>query len=347
MPRNQLEGMLVKELGEQWEAKVGRFEFTPFASASIGQVHLAEHAGREIAMKIQYPGVASSIDADLATLKALFRYTSIFPRESFIDALVANIRSELIAECDYVVEAEKQERFRELLANDSRFAVPKVIRELSTKRILSTEMMQGMSIDEVSEKADQAVRDRVGSAIMDLTLREIFLYRYMQTDPNPSNFLYDPKTDRVVLLDFGAARDYSHSFIDLYFQIVRAGARRDRETCLRASREIGFLSGEENRLMTNTHVDSIMIVAEPFAHPGLFDFGSQTMTNRIYKAIPIMLRNRLRPPPPEIYSLHRKLSGAYLMAMKLRSRIDCNLIFSAIENQYVPFIPKTETPNSL
>lgn len=162
---------------------------------------------------------------------------------------------------------------------------------------------------------------------MDVTLREIFEWRFMQTDPNPGNFFFNPITKRLNLLDFGAAREFSPEFVKKYLDTVWGAANDDPQLILKATTDLGFLSGDESPAMVEAHIDSILIVGEPFANEGFFDFGNQKMTERIYKLMPVMLKNRLKAPPPEVYSLHRKLSGAYLMNMKLKSKINGRKIF--------------------
>jgi len=145
MPNSQLNSVLVEELGKDWQDKFQKFEMKPIAAASIGQVHRAvTKDGIDVAVKVQYPGVAKSIDSDLNNLKRIFNYTNILPRTMFIDDLVRNIRIELKEETDYEKEAEKQMKFKELLKDYKDYYVPSVIKELSTKRILTTEWVNGV-----------------------------------------------------------------------------------------------------------------------------------------------------------------------------------------------------------
>lgn len=85
--------------------------------------------------------------------------------------------------------------------------------------------------------------------------------------------------------------------------------------------------------MKNSHIESILITGEPLRYEGKYDFGSQEITSRIYKTIPLMLKNRLKPPPEEVYSLHRKLSGSYLACIRLKARVDCSKIWKEISFQ--------------
>lgn len=310
MPKKQLHWMLEKELGKKWREFFLEFNEIPFAAASIGQVHLAKtKEGNEVAVKVQYPGVMESIESDLNNLKTIMIYTNIFPKTMFLDQLIQNTKIELIEECNYLLEAKKQETYKNFVADLKGVHVPGIIKELSTNRILTSEYVKGTSLDFVALNYSQEKRNSIGERIMLLTLEELFKYKFMQTDPNPANFFYDIGTDLLYLLDFGAARSYPDHFINNYIKIVYGAVVTDREMIMEASREIGFLTGEENKAMKLAHEESIITVGEPFAFNGDFDFGNQTMTQRIYKLMPIMFRNRLKAPPSEVYSLHRKLSG--------------------------------------
>lgn len=310
MPARQLHYMLEKELGPSWRERFDNFNEIPFAAASIGQVHHAKiKNGKEVAVKVQYPGVMESIDSDLNNLKSLMVYTNIFPKTMFLDQLIQNTKIELLEECDYIAEANKQETFKNFLAGAKGFNVPEIIKDFTTSRILTSEFVNGASLDYVALNYSQKLRNSIGERIMLLTLQELFKYKFMQTDPNPANFFYDSEKDVIHLLDFGAARSFSQEFIDNYIQIIYGASVKNRDLVMRISKDIGFLTGEENKAMKQAHEESIITVGEPFSYEGDYDFGNQSMTQKIYKLMPVMFKNRLKAPPPEIYSLHRKLSG--------------------------------------
>ncbi|KAJ2489544.1 hypothetical protein IWW37_003890 [Coemansia sp. RSA 2050] len=341
VPLPQLERSIARELGPQWRDGFETFSDTPFAAASIGQVHearlgpqLRERYGFEkVAVKVQYPGVASSIDSDLDNLQSLLLMSKLLPRGMYLDNTIRVARKELHWECDYKREAESMERFGEHLANDPVFVVPRLVSELSSSMVLTAEHMEGAALKEAVNYS-QETRDYIGTSVMRLCLQELFEFGFMQTDPNWANFLYNRDTRKIALLDFGASRAYDKHFLDKYLLTLKAGMDGDREACRYWSTELGFLTGYEADVMTRAHVDSVLELGKPFRAPGMYDFGDQDVSHNVRSAIPVMLRHRLTPPPDETYSLHRKLSGAFLLCIKLGARVPCQGLFKSITTAY-------------
>ncbi|XP_022093105.1 atypical kinase COQ8B, mitochondrial-like [Acanthaster planci] len=334
MPAWQMERVLKQELGENWRSKVASFEDRPFAAASIGQVHAATmHDGREVAMKIQYPGVAQGIDSDINNLMAILKVWNVLPEGLYVENAVDVARKELAWEVDYTREAEWYRSFKHILRDDPIFIVPEVMSELSTKQILTTELMEGMSLDK-AEGLDQDTRNHICMNILRLCLKELFEWHCMQTDPNWSNFLYNQRTKKVALIDFGASRNFSKSFVDDYIKVIKGASSGSREDVLEYSKRLGFLTGYESKVMEKAHVDAVMILGEPFMSEEPFDFATQDTTRRIQSILPVMLNHRLAPPPEESYSLHRKMSGAFLLCTKLGAKIRCKELFDVVYSRY-------------
>lgn len=332
MPASQRNKVLADNLGENWRDLFTSFDEVPMAAASIGQVHGAvlKETGMRVAVKIQYPGVAGSIDSDLNNLSLLLTATKLLPKGLYLDKTIANARIELAWECDYVREAEAAKRFRELLADEQNiFVVPEIIDVASGPQVLTMERMEGVGVTKV-QNFTQEQKDWIGTQILRLCLREITEFRFMQTDPNWTNFLFNAKTNKLELLDFGASRDYPAKFIEPYIKVLQAASRNNRDACRELSVELGYLTGHESKAMLDAHVDSMLTLAEPFrdSSPEVYDFQDQTITDRVRALIPVMLRERLAPPPEETYSLHRKLSGAFLLCARLGSRIRCKDLFA-------------------
>lgn len=294
MPKSQLNQVLNAELGPDWSSNLHSFDYEPLAAASIGQVHRAVMKdGLQVAMKIQYPGVADSIDSDIENVKLLLNYTNLIPEGLYLDRAIKVAKEELSRECDYKLEAENQTRFRDLLAGSEGFYVPIVRDDILSKRVLTTELVHGIPIDKVA-LLDQETRNYIGKKLLELTLRELFEFRFMQTDPNWGNFLYNEATKTINLIDFGAARDFPKSFVDDYLRMVLACANGDNDGVIEMSKRLGFLTGMESDVMLDAHVQAGFIVGLPFSKPGPYDFRSTNITQSISHLGATMLKHRDR-----------------------------------------------------
>ncbi|KAL4572195.1 hypothetical protein LXL04_018964 [Taraxacum kok-saghyz] len=336
MPKSQLNQVLESELGPNWSSKLKSFDYEPLAAASIGQVHKAvTKDGLQVAMKIQYPGVADSIESDIDNVKLLLDYTNLIPENLYLDRAMKVAKEELSRECDYELESCNQKTFRRLLSNVQGFYVPLVVDELSSKKVLATELVHGIPIDKVA-LLDQETRNYVGKKLLELTLMELFVFRFMQTDPNWSNFLYNEGTRSINLIDFGAARNYPKRFVDDYLRMVVACANCEREGVIEMSQRLGFLTGKETEIMLEAHIQAAFVVGLPFGavHHGGYDFRANNITQSLSNIGGTMLRHRLTPPPDEVYSLHRKLAGAFLACIKIGAVVPCRDLLLQIYQTY-------------
>uniref|UniRef100_A0A5S6QL02 Helicase ATP-binding domain-containing protein n=1 Tax=Trichuris muris TaxID=70415 RepID=A0A5S6QL02_TRIMR len=135
----------------------------------------------------------------------------------------------------------------------------------------------------------------------------------------------------VVLLDFGAYRSFPSRFVDQYFSVINSAAEGDRKSILKYSRDVGFLTVYESKVMEEAHTNAVMILGEAFGSDRVFDFSTQDTTKRINRLIPVMLEHRLRPPTDEVYSFHRKMAGAFLLCAKMKAMVNCFELFANIK----------------
>ncbi|SOV75535.1 ABC1 family, putative [Plasmodium sp. gorilla clade G3] len=336
MPKNQLIQVLKKEIGYDYEKKFDYFNYEPFASASIGQVHEAiinNKKKKKVAVKIQYPGVYESIDSDIKNLLFINQYTNLILKNLYIENLCNVIQKELKCECDYINEAKYYALFKNIFKNSKYFYVPSIYPEYITKHILVTSYVNGITLDEVSQKLPQPIRDSIGQRILYLCLHELFVFKVMNTDPNLGNFLYDVEKDKLCLIDFGATRSYKNEFVDQYLRLVKASIEENESKIYHYSFMLNFFNGQENQEMKTSHIKSVILVGEPFK-TDIYDFGHRDIAKQIYNLIPKIIYNRLVPPRSEIYTLHRKLSGCYLICMKLKAKVRAAQIFNSIYQNY-------------
>ncbi|ORZ38394.1 ABC1 family-domain-containing protein [Catenaria anguillulae PL171] len=332
MPRRQMRQVMAGELGQDWVSKFQEFDPVPFAAASIGQVHRAKlHDGRVVAVKVQYPGVADSIDSDLAHLKSIGVMAGFLPKGLFLENSMAVARRELLWETDYIREAHWMQRFGEKLKDHPVVDVPEPIMDLTTSKVLTMTFVPGSPLGTVADM-DKATRNFVAEEILKLTLVELLDLGFMQTDPNWSNFLFDPETRRIKLLDFGSAREFDWGFLARYANVLEAAAKQDEAGVMKWSEELGFLTGYETDVMKQAHLQAVLTLGAPFTIP-MYDFAqARQVTKQVRDLIPTMLEHRLTPPPDETYSLHRKVSGVFLLCARLGATLPCReLLWSSLE----------------
>lgn len=332
MPVSQVRRALGRAYGKGWEARFREFDFEPLAAASIGQVHRAVTSdGRVVALKIQYPGVARSIDSDVNNLAGLLRMTRILPVEVDISEIVNEAKRQLRQEADYLREAEHLKRYRILVADEPFVLVPRVHDDLTTKRVLAMERAEGRPIEDLrSPDYPQSLRDRAGEQLQRLMFRELFEFAFMQTDPNFANYLFDPDPGRLVLLDFGSAREFSPEFVERYRRISRAMITRDHEEIRRAAVAIGYLGGNESPERAKALTDLILLVGEPLRHQGRYDFGRSRLAARARDAgfNLVVRKGFMRAPPPETIFLHRKMAGTFMLCARIDARVDTRALIA-------------------
>jgi predicted unusual protein kinase regulating ubiquinone biosynthesis (AarF/ABC1/UbiB family) len=325
MTRAQLHGVLGREYGKGWQARFRRFDETPVAAASIGQVHRAIAAdGRDLALKIQYPGVARSIGSDVDNLGTLVRMARLVPDGFDLRPILAEVKRQLEQETDYEAEARALNRYRGLIADEPHVRAPRAHADLTTRHVLAMDYVDARPVSVLwTEDHPQERRDRIATLAQRLVLRELFDLRLMQSDPNFANFLWDPADDGLVLLDFGSTVEIPAALSERYRRLLRASLAGDRDGIVRLVVEFGWVPGDEPRDRLEGLADVILLSTEPLRAPGLYDYGTSDLAQRTHDASMELAfeRGLLLPPPPELLFVNRKLGGTYLLCTSLRARI--------------------------
>ncbi|MCA0889628.1 ABC1 kinase family protein [Qipengyuania flava] len=324
MPPEQLRRVLDSEWGPDWRRRFSRFNATPIAAASIGQVHRATLPdGRELAIKVQYPGVRESIDSDVDNVATLLRVSGVLPRELDLAPLLTEAKRQLHEEADYEREAAQMTRFADWLDGHTDYVVPRPLPELTTARVLAMDFIDGIPIEALAD-APQEQRDAAMRDLMALVLREMFEFGAMQTDPNFANYRFQLDAGRLVLLDFGAARDVDPATAQGYRSLLSAGLSGDRDAVREAARAAGFL-GEAAVARHRPLVDRMIdIVVTEMSRPGPFDFGDRGFVEVLREQGMEMAADRStwHIPPVETLFVQRKVSGTALLAARLEARVD-------------------------
>ncbi len=330
MPLAQLRRVLGREYGKGWESRFEHFDFEPIAAASIGQVHRARTIdGRELALKIQYPGVANSIKSDVDNLAVMLHALKLLPHEVDVSAIAAEAARQLAQEADYLAEAAHLETYARQVLDEPRLVVPRAHGDLTTTRILAMDFIEGEPLETLAEPGvAQKTRDAVGTLLERLLFRELFEFGLMQTDPNFANYLWQPDTGKVVLLDFGATIRFSAAFVSNYAQITRAVIDGDRKAVARHAVAIGYAAAGDSRELIEATTEVIMLVCEPLRHAGRYDFGASDLPSRARDlGFDLGIRQGLlRTPPPQTMFLHRKLVGSFLTLARIKARVDARAL---------------------
>jgi predicted unusual protein kinase regulating ubiquinone biosynthesis (AarF/ABC1/UbiB family) len=309
---------------DNWLRSFDSFDMRPVAAASIGQVHRAQLIdGRRLAIKVQYPGVASSIDSDVENIGVLIKLSGLLPQGFELAPYLHEVRQQLHEETDYVAEAAHLKHFRALLVDLPHFIVPRTYDDWSTPSILAMEYVEGISIEDVAARP-QEERDQFARRLITLTLKELFEFGVMQTDPNFANYRYQPETRSIVLLDFGATRKISPSVVDQYRQLIRAGLKNDDIALMEAANSIGFISAAASAAHRRQILRMMRLVFETLAAKELFEFSDQTIAKELQDdGLALMADGFVpQPLPIDVLLLHRKFAGIFLICARLSVSLD-------------------------
>jgi predicted unusual protein kinase regulating ubiquinone biosynthesis (AarF/ABC1/UbiB family) len=235
----QMRKVIESDYGERLGEVFAEFDEEAVAAASIGQVYRARlHDGREVAVKVQYPGVAQAVRADLGNLGLLLRAAKRIAPGIDPKAMATELRERLTEELDYEHEAQSQRAFGRMWRGHPFVVIPEVVTERSTEHVLVTEYVEGTPFDEVKKLSD-AKRNRFGEIVFRFFFGSLWRMRHFSGDPHPGNFLY-MDDGRVAFLDFGMTKKVSRKQIEAEIEIIRLGLEGDAEGLHEAMGRFGY-----------------------------------------------------------------------------------------------------------
>lgn len=314
-------------IAEQIESELGapppllfdQFDPEPFASASIGQVHRARtDDGREVVVKVQYPGVDDAVDSDLAHLKIALRASGLVKvKRKVLDEVFAELKARLREELDYCNEADNVRLFADYYRERPDVVVPEVVGERSSQRVLTLTYEPGHHITDLDD-FPQGVRNEIGASLFQVLADQIFNLKVLHADPNPGNFAFRPDGS-VVLYDFGCVKHLDPEIIDAYRDTIRAGFAEDY-----AGVEEGLVRlGARNLDGPTVPLDYYKPWRDIFMRPLLgdepYDFGASSLQQEAIKLVPGFLTKYMGSfqPPVELVFLDRVVVGHYGNLRKL------------------------------
>lgn len=272
------------ELGQGPRELYDEFTQTAVAGASIGQVHKARKGDKDYAVKVQYPGVADSLDSDLKIVRP-FAIRLMNLDGASIDLYLNEVKERLTEETDYTLELSRGQELMEQSSHLQNIRFPRYYEEMSTRRILTMDWIDGVHLDQYyGEEHSQEERDRIGQALWDFCHFQVHSLKEFHADPHPGNFLV--KDGELWVLDFGCVKKLPDWFYDAYFSLMSPEALKDDELFESLLCKLGLIlesDGEyERRKLVPVFKESVELLSRPFFSKE-FDFGDQSYLDEIYE----------------------------------------------------------------
>lgn len=259
-----------RELGAELERRFARFDTEALAAASIGQVHRAElPSGEEVVVKVQYPGVAQAITADLDSVDMIHRFMSMVYPALDPAPVVAELRERIGEELDYRIEAKNQAAFVDLYREHPFIRVPQVIASHSAGRVLTSEYVAGRRFDAI-KSLSQEERNRYGEILYRFVFGTILRFGVFNGDPHPGNYLFDEQ-GRVVFLDYGCVKYFPPAMLQRWHAVIAAHLSGDRERFRELILAHGFIKPDTD-IPTDLLYDYFAYFYEPFRLDRVFRF---------------------------------------------------------------------------
>ncbi|UZE95409.1 ABC1 kinase family protein [Alkalimarinus alittae] len=309
------------ELGAEPEAIFDTFDQEPYAAASIGQVHRAKTKdGREVIVKVQYPGVDKSCDSDLKQLRMTLKLGGLLkiPKES-VDQLFQEILERLHEELDYQNEATNIKRFQEFHKDDEGLIIPTVLDELSTRRILTMELVEGDHLSELDRSIyTQDVINLIGHRIFTTMADQLFKFQCIHGDPHAGNFAFRPD-GTVIMYDFGCVKQLKPEIVTAYKAALNAGIGKDYKLLDKRLIELGVRVEGKPALDEGYYAMWRDIFITPFEHKDeIYDFAQASLHTKVASKAPTVFKHldSFKPPVESLF-IDRLIAGHYWMMKNL------------------------------
>jgi predicted unusual protein kinase regulating ubiquinone biosynthesis (AarF/ABC1/UbiB family) len=323
MPFAVIRRQIDRDLGKTRAKQFKRIEHKPYAAASIGQVHRAVlQDGREVVIKVQYPGVAESCDTDLGQLKLALRMARIVKVDkAVLDDLFEEIRARLHEELDYEQEARNIDLFRRFFAEDPRIVIPATVPELCSRHVLTMILEHGDHLEDAGNSYEPELRNEIALRLFDFMCRSVFELQAVHADPHPGNFAFR-QDGSLVIYDFGCIKRLEKESVAAYRDTVRAALSQDWRAVDRGLLRLGVRVPASAPVPSEFYESWGRILLRPFTGTAPFDFGASTMHLAAMAKGPEVLKllDQFRPPVKTAY-LDRMVGGHYWTMMKLRARV--------------------------
>lgn len=316
--------------GENPDKLYDFFEKQSSHAASIGQVHKAKKEGQNLAVKIQYPGVANSIESDLKIIKPfVLRMFDLNTEE--LNHYLGEVKDRLLEETDYELEMQRSLEISQACSSIPGLIFPKYYPELSSERILTMDWIDGLHLDSfLATNPSQEIRNQIGQRLWDFFDFQIHTLNQVHADPHPGNFLFR-ENGELGVIDFGCVKVIPEEFYKVYFQLLLPEVINDESRFEELLFEMTFLLNKDNeslrRYLFEIFKEMIVLLAMPF-HTKEFDFGSESFFTQIYglgerysKDKTLKSAGGARGPKDGIY-LNRTYFGLYSILNKLGAKIN-------------------------
>lgn len=284
MPFEVIEKQIHSEFGKPSNDIFAFIDTTPFAAASIGQVHRARtHAGDEVVVKVQYPGVAESVESDLKHLRLALKMAGVLKVDKeMLDGIFAEIRRSLYQELNYEKEAENARRFAEFHKTDAKVIVPRVFDELTTKRVLTLAFEPGDSIATASKTYSQDTINEIGHRLFKAISSQVYGLHAVHCDPHPGNFAFRADGS-LIIYDYGCIKEVKPEVAHSFRQVTQSALKHDYAALEQGLIEMGVRNTETVAYINaDFYRPWVQIALQCFSETP-FDFGKSMIHEDIMK----------------------------------------------------------------